>query len=186
MIRALEIPGAERVHRLDGRPVKTRKRPVARDRYATARVAVSLLFMLCAAGAAYLHFRLRPPEPYKFLLEPYLAAAFCGLWSGWAIVGLRLDRSIASAARAAISAVVAAALVFGLMGGVKAVADAYNFMRFDTVRELAVFLLDKGVSTAFAVFVSPTILPAAGLAVLIGMLGAALHRRFDTPDAAGL
>ena len=152
------------MHRLDGRPVKTRKRPVARDRYATARVIMALLFMLDAAGAAWLHFRLAPPDPFESLLRPYLAAAFCGLWSGWAVVGLRLDRGPAPAALAALSAVVAAALVFGLLGGVQAVADAYAFMRFDTVQELLLFLLDKGVSTSLAVFLSPSILPATGAA----------------------
>lgn len=174
------------MHRLDGRPVKTRKRPVARDRFATARVIVALLLMLDAAGAAWVHFRLLPPDPFASLLEPYLAAAFCGLWSGWAVVGLRLDRSAAAAALAAVSAVAAAALVFGLLGGVRAVADAYAFMRFDTVEELLLFLLDKSVSTTLAVFLSPTLLPATGAAMLIAMFGAALHRRYDTPSAAGL
>ncbi len=170
------------MNRLDGRPVKARKRPVARDRYATARIVVSLLFMLGAAGTVRLHFQLSPPDPFQSAPEAYLAGASCGLWTGWAIVGLRLDRSLASAGMSALSAVAAAGMMFGLLAGAKAVVDSYRFMGFDTVQELLIFLLEKASQTSLAVFGSQTCLLAAGGAMLIAMMGAALHRRFDTPE----
>ncbi len=148
----------------------------ARERYSGGRIVAALAMALAGAGAVNVYFQTEPPGPDDRIGLAYLAGAAAGLIAGWRHLGTRLGKGFVSSALMGLGAALIGLLYALLLIALRMTVGVYGFSKFDTVMELANFLLMHAVNQ-FWLFLQPAPMASLVLGGLIAGVFAEHYKR---------